>query len=148
MTAPVMPLPGTGKLGPGRLTIGETGTEIDCSCLVNNASIAPSKNATDPTTKLCGSVRPGTVRYTYQLTGNVDTDLGSDSGLFALSWSAAGTSQPFTFTPSDDLGTVFSGTLTIDPLTAGAGAQGDDLTSDIAFDIAGQPTVVYGTVTP
>lgn len=146
MTTPITA--GTGKLGPGRLTIGATGSELDVSCLVNNASIDPSKNATDPTTKLCGTVRAGTVTYTYQLTGNVDTDIGSGTGLFGLSWSAPGSTQHFTFEPSEALGSVFAGELVLDPLRAGADAYGDDLTADIAFDIVGQPTFTPGTPAP
>lgn len=138
----------TGKLGPGTLTIGETGTEIDVSCLINNVACEISKSATDPTTKLCGNVRAGTVTYTYQLTGNLDVDAGTDAGLFALSWSAAGSSQPFTFTPSTALGTSLAGTLVIDPLRLGADEYGADLTSDFAFDVVGQPTVTYPPAGP
>jgi len=142
MTAPSLPTT-TGKLGPGELTIGAAGAAVDVSCLVNNASVDPSKNSTDPTTKLCGQVRAGTVSYIYQLTGNVDVDAGDDAGLFALSWSAPGSVQPFTFTPSTALGVKVAGTLVIDPLRLGADNYGDDLTSDIAFDIVGQPVITY-----
>jgi hypothetical protein len=38
---------GTRKLGPGELTFGATGTEIDVSCLINNATIAASKDQGD-----------------------------------------------------------------------------------------------------
>lgn len=142
MTAPAIPNT-TGKLGPGVLKIGATGTEIDISCLVNNASIDPSKSATDPTTKLCGAVRAGSVSYTYQLTGNIDVDAGTDAGIFALSWVSKGTVQDFTFTPSTELGTTAAGKLVIDPLRFGAGAYGDDLTADIAFDLVGDPAFTY-----
>src|SRR4029077_14780334 len=74
MSAPVTPpLPtDTGQLGPGVLKIGETGSEIDVSCYVNNAQIEWSDSATDPTTKLCGAVRAGVTTFTSQLTGNID----------------------------------------------------------------------------
>lgn len=147
MTAPVAPA-GVGKLGPGTLTIGATGSEIDVSCLLNNAAVEPSKTSTDPTTKLCGLVRAGTVSYTYQLTGNVDVDAGNAAGLFALTWSAPGSVQPFTFTPSTALGTSVAGTLVVDPLRLGADEFGADLTSDIAFDVVGQPVVTYPPVGP
>lgn len=146
MTAPVAPA-GVGKLGPGKLTIGAVGAVIDVACLVNNVAVEPSKSAGDSTTKLCGLVRAGKVTYTFQLTGNIDVDAGTDAGLFALSWSAPGSEQPFTFTPSDDLGTAVAGTLVIDPLRLGADEYGADLTSDIAFDIVGTPTVTF-PVTP
>ena len=52
MTAPVAPTT-VAKLGPGTLTIGATGTLIDCSCLLNGARITASKDNEDDTTKLC-----------------------------------------------------------------------------------------------
>ena len=134
----------TGKLGPGTLKIGVTGTEIDVSCYVNSAQIEPKKDVSDSTTKLCGTVRPGKITYTYQLTGNLDIDAGKATGLFALSYSAKGTEQSFIFTPSTLLGATASGKLVLDPLTFGAGAYGDDLTSDISFDLVGDPSFVFG----
>ena len=125
------------------LKIGETGSEIDVSCYVNNAQIEWSDNSTDPTTKLCGAVRAGTTTFAASLTGNIDVDAGNDAGLFALSWAEKGSQQPFTFTPSTELGTTATGTLTLKPLTFGAGNYGDDLTSDIAFDIVGDPVLTF-----
>ena len=142
-----MTLPtGTGQLGPGLLTIGSTGAEIDVSCLVNNAVIAADKDESDSTTKLCGDVRAGAVTYTYALSGNMDTDIGEAAGFFALTQSAPGTQQAFVFTPSTALGTSATGTLTIDPLDFGADEAGADLTSDFEFTIVGTPTYTYGGV--
>ena len=144
MTAPTPVLPtDTGQLGPGVLKIGEVGSEIDVSCYVNNAAIEWSDSKSDDTTKLCGAVRAGVTTFTAQLTGNVDVDAGNDSGLFALSWSEKGSQQPFTFTPSTDLGTTATGTLTIKPLRFGADEYGADLTSDIAWDIVGDPVLDF-----
>lgn len=142
MTAPTLPTD-TGQLGPGVLKIGETGSEIDVSCYVNNAQIEWSDSATDATTKLCGAVRAGVTTFTAQLTGNIDVDAGNESGLFALSWSEKGSQQSFEFTPSTELGTTATGTLTIKPLTFGASEYGADLTSDIAFDIVGDPVLSF-----
>lgn len=145
MSAPVTPpLPSdTGQLGPGVLKIGETGSEIDISCYCNNAQVEWTDSATDPTTKLCGAVRAGVTTFTAQLTGNIDVDAGNESGFFALSWAEKGSQQPFEFTPSSELGTTVTGTLTIKPLTFGASAYGDDLTSDIAFDVVGDPVLTF-----
>jgi hypothetical protein len=148
MTAPTVPA-GVATLGPGTLTIGETGSEIDVSCLVNNLVIVMSKDVTDPTTKLCGTVRPGKTTYTYELDGNLDTDIGTDSGLFALSQSAPGSEQAFTFTPSTEAGTSATGTLVIDPMDFGTTDDyGSNLTSDIAWSLVGVPVYTYGTTTP
>lgn len=135
----------TTKLGPGTLEIGLTGTEIDISCLVNNAVIAADKDEGDATTKLCGDVRAGSVSYTYSLSGNMDTDVADDAGFFALSQSAPGTEQTFTFTPNTVAGTSATGTLVIDPLDFGADESGADLTSDFEFTIIGTPAYTYPT---
>jgi hypothetical protein len=135
----------TAKLGPGTLEIGALGTEIDVSCLVNNAVIAADKDEGDATTKLCGDTRAGSVTYTYSLSGNMDTDIADEAGFFALSQTAPGTQQSFVFTPSTAAGTSATGTLTIDPLDFGADESGADLTSDFEFTIVGKPTYTYPT---
>jgi hypothetical protein len=133
-----------GKLGPGTLKIGVTGTSIDVSCLLNNAVIAADKDQGDDTTKLCGSVRPGSVDYTFTLSGNADTDIGDAAGLFALSQSAKGTQQAFEFVPNTGLVTKAVGMLVIDPLDFGADEMGADLASDFEWAIVGDITYTYG----
>jgi len=145
MTAPAPTLPtDTGQLGPGSLTVGEVGSELDISCYINNAGIEVSKNSTDQTMKLCGAARPGVTTYTYTLSGNVDVDLANASGLMNLSWENPGSSQSFTFTPNDELGVTFSGTLVIDPLNVQADEYGADITSDFSWVCVGKPTVTRG----
>lgn len=133
----------TFPLGPGELKIGATGTEIDVSCLVNNATIAAEKEEGDSTTKLCGTVRPGAVTYTYTLAGNMDTDVAEASGFFALSQSAPGTEQSFTYTPNTDAGTTATGSLVIDPLDFGGDTTGETMTSDFEFTVVGKPEYTY-----
>ena len=144
MTAPTLPTD-TGQLGPGSLTVGSTGSEIDISCYINNVGIEVSKDTTDQTTKLCGASRPGVTTYTYTLSGNVDVDLANASGLMALSWDNPGSTQGFVFVPNEDLGVEFTGSLTIDPLNVQADEYGADLTSDFSWVIVGKPTVDRGT---
>lgn len=133
-------------LGPGTLKIGAVGTEIDVSCLVNGARIAPTKNEGDETQKLCGTKVPGSITYTAKLSGNldIDPDAGAD-GLFALSWSAPGSEQDFTFTPNTADGTIAAGKLILDPLDFGADKYGDTLSSDFEFTISGNVTYTYPT---
>jgi hypothetical protein len=134
----------TYKLGPGTLHIGATGTPIDVSCLINNAVIAASKDEGDSVTKLCGTVKPGSITYTYALGGNTDTDISDPAGLFALSQAEAGTEQEFTFVPSTEAGTEASGTLVIDPLDFGGDETGETMTSDFEFTIVGVPVYSIG----
>ena len=135
----------TYKLGPGELTIGATGTEVDVSCLINNAVISMSKDEGDTTTKLCGTVVPGAVTYTYTLGGNVDHDITDPAGLFAMSQEQAGEQIAFTFTPSTEAGTSATGTLVIDPLDFGGDETGVVMASDFEFSLVGAPVYVYGT---
>jgi hypothetical protein len=143
---------GTRKLGPGLLTIGLTGTPIDISCLINNATISASKDQGDSTTKLCGTVKPGATTYTYALAGNIDTDVALDSGFFAMCQANPGTEQEFTFTPNSDFtapataGTTATGTLTVDPLDFGGDTMGETMTSDFEFSITGVPEYTYEIV--
>lgn len=134
--------------GPGTFSVGETGSEIDVSCQVNSLRIAMSKDEGDSTTKLCGTVKPGKITYTYALSGNIDVDSETSAGLFALSQDAAGTEQPFTFTPNSEAETTASGTVVIDPLDFGADEYGDDMTSDFEWTIVGKPAYQYPDETP
>lgn len=140
MTAPAPALPtDTGQLGPGELHIGVAGSEIDVSCYVNNAVLESSADTTDATFKLCGASRPGVTTMTYTLSGNLDIDLGNDSGFFALCWDNPGSVQAFEFIPSTALGVSFTGQLVVIPLSVGADEYGADLTSDFAFETVGKP---------
>jgi hypothetical protein len=131
-------------LGPGVLHIGETGTLIDVSCLVNNAVISSDKDQGDDVTKLCGDVVPGAVTYSYTLAGNMDTDVAEDTGFFALSWSAAGAQLDYTFTPSTAAGTSAAGKLVIDPLDFGGDEMAEAMASDFEFALVGKPAFTYG----
>jgi hypothetical protein len=140
-----MALPDTTRpLGPGTLKIGATGSQIDVSCLVNNAVIAAEKDQGDSTTKLCGDVRPGSVSYTYTMSGNMDTDNVDPAGFFALSQAEAGSVQDYEFTPNTDGGTKAVGQLIVDPLDFGGDETGETMASDFEFALVGAPVYTYG----
>lgn len=133
----------TGQLGPGLLTIGETGSPIDISCLVNNARITTEKNEGDATTKLCGDTRPGSLTFTYKLTGNIDTDIADPDGFFAVSQANPGDILDYVFTPDSAKGTSAAGQLVVTPLDFGAEEAAADLTSDFEFTLTGPPAYTY-----
>jgi hypothetical protein len=134
----------TFPLGAGELTIGLTASPIDVSCLVNNAVIAASKDQGDSETKLCGTVKVPKPTYTYELSGNMDTDIGDPAGFFALSQASPGEQFDFSFTPSTDAGTAATGVLIVDPLDFGGDTTGETMKSDFAFTIVGEPTYAFG----
>lgn len=130
------------KFGPGTLKIGETASAIDASCLVNSATVEPSKDVGDSRTMLCGTVKPGKTTYTWTLTGNLDVDSDDPAGLFAFCDAHMGEQVPFTYTPENG-GTEATGVLVIDPLAFGGEEFGDDLASDFEFDLVGKPTYAF-----
>jgi len=130
----------TFNLGPGSLEIGAVGTEVDVSCLINNALIAADKDEGDSTTKLCGTVVPGSVTYTYTLSGNVDLDIADASGLWKMSQDMAGEQVDFTFVPNTEAGTSATGKLILDPLPFGGDESGVTMAGDFEFTIVGRPT--------
>lgn len=133
------------EFGPGTLKFGDVATPIDASCLVNSLRITMSKDEGDSTTKLCGTVKPGKITYTYSMSGNLDTDADDGSGLFALSQAEPGSQVPFEFTPNTEGETKAEGVVIIDPMDFGADEFGDTLASDIEWTLVGAPTYTYPT---
>jgi hypothetical protein len=134
------------KFGPGTLKIGATGSEIDASCYVNGLRITATADRGDSKTMLCGTTKAGSVRYDYEMTGNLDLDLNSGAdGLFALSQESPGSTQAFEFIPNTAGGTSASGQLVLDPMDFGADEYGAIMASDVTWTLVGQPTYVYGT---
>lgn len=141
----------TGTLGPGTLTIGETGSVLDVSCLVNSAKITPNITDGDSKTMLCGTVKRAGDVIDWTLNGNFDVDAGTESGLFALSWQHIGETVAFVYTPNTELGTIVTGTLKLAPLELGADNYGDYLASDFEWglvDFDPATDVVYGVPAP
>jgi hypothetical protein len=135
-------------LGPGTLKIGPVAEQIDISCQINNARIAMTKDQDDSTTKLCGTVTPGKVTYTYALGGNMDTDTDDPAGIFAYSQAHAGQIVEFQFVPNTAATTGATGQLMIDPLDFGADEFGAPLDSDFEWELVGQPTYAFPTPAP
>jgi hypothetical protein len=136
------------KFGPGTLKIGEVGSELDASCFVNSFTIAMTKDQADDTTKLCGTIKPGAITYTYSATGNFDIDSDDPAGLFALSQANPGAEVPFTFTPSTEGETSAAGTLILDPMDFGGDTYGADMTSDVEWSLVGAPVYTYPAAAP
>ena len=133
----------TTTLGPGTLEIGPVDSAIDISCQINNARITMTKDQDDSTTKLCGTVTPGKVTYTYALSGNMDTDITDPAGIFAYSQAHAGEIVDFSFVPNTAAATGATGKLMIDPLDFGADEYGAALDSDFEWELNGQAAYTY-----
>jgi hypothetical protein len=136
------------KLGPGTLTIGETGTLVDFSCQVTGARVAWDVNAEDDVPTMCGDVVPGDRTYSSALSGTLYQDLTTADGIVAFSWANKGTSVPFAFTPNTAAGTSVTGTLTVDPLDVGGDDSVAKMTADFEWAIVGDPVLTIGPVVP
>lgn len=124
------------KVGPGTLTIGEVGSEVDISCQILTASITSDASVDDPTEVLCGDTIGGDTTYADKLNVTMLSDYLDAAGLVRLSWgSGRGTEQPFTFVPSTGTGNPsVTGTVRLDPIELGGevGAR-----SEVSFTLDG-----------
>jgi hypothetical protein len=90
---------------------------------------------------------PGARTYTATLTATIFNDLGTTPGIVEYSWTNRGTQQPFVFQPSTVTGVKqVVGNLTIDPISVGGDEVGQNMTSDIEWEIVGIPTLTTPTV--
>ena len=136
----------TVKLGPGALTIGQTGTEVDFTCQATGARVEWSVDVGDDTQVLCGETVPGERTYSSVLAGTIYQDLGDSAGIVAYSWAHKGEEVPFQFTPSTAAGDTVTGTCILDPLTVGGDTAGENMTSDFEWAIVGEPVLGAGAV--
>lgn len=132
------------RFGPGTLKLG-TAPGTDYSCQVQSLAVVPEKDEGDPIKLLCGDSIPGSISYSFNLTGTVLQDLGTAAGLAHFTWTNMGLPVAFEYTPTTSATTKAVGTVIVDPVTIGTsdGEVGDVLTSDIEFAIVGTPTVTW-----
>jgi len=132
----------TVKLGPGLLSIGATGTEVDFTCQVTAAHVDWTVDEGDDTTVLCGEVVPGERTYSSALAGTLYQDLGATpNGIVDYSWAHKGETIPFVYVPNTAAAVQVSGDLILDPLTVGGDEAGANMTSDFEWAIVGEPTL-------
>jgi hypothetical protein len=134
----------TVKLGPGTLSIGETGTLVDFTCQITGAVVEWSVDVGDDTPVLCGETVPGERTYSSTLSGTLYQDLGDAAGIVAYSWAHKGEEVPFTFVPSTAAADEVSGTVIVDPLSVGGDTAGENMTSDFEWTIVGEPVLGAG----
>lgn len=131
----------TESLGPGELTIGEVGDQIDFSCQLTAATLTPAVDQDDNTPVLCGDVVPGERRYTWTLAMTVLQDWRAE-GVTAFAFDHRGQAHPFTFTPDTDGGPIVTGTLTVDPMNLGGEARAR-ATADWTLSLVDEPEIAW-----
>lgn len=128
-------------LGPGSLTIGEIGTDLDMSCQLTNVAVQWSVDAEDAEATLCGGSVGGARNYTANLAGTVFQDVELD-GVVDFTWKHKGVEAPFKFVPDNEGSAVVTGRVTIDPIDLG----GDVRTrpkSEFEWQCVGDPTFAH-----
>ena len=125
-------------LGPGTLTFGAVGSNIEISDYVKTVKVSPSVNAEDGVLVLSGRTIPGDRTYAYTLSFTSFQTL-KKGGLIDWSYKNAGKEVPFEFKPKDkSSAAVVKGTVVVDPIELG-GDVGTKPTSDVEYAIVGSP---------
>lgn len=125
------------KVGPGTLTLGETGSDMDISCQVSAVTLEPDKDEDDPINLLCGESVSGAIEYSWKLNATILQDWSSE-GINKWSLDNAGETVEFEFSPRTD-GPVITGELVVDPLAIG-GDVGSKPNSEVEWNLVGSPT--------
>lgn len=131
-------------VGPGTLSLGETGDEIAIDCQLTSALVSWDVDADDDVALLCGETAPGDEIFTATLSGNLFQDL-STGGIVEWSWTNRGTSQPVEFIPSTAEGKKITGTIKVRPIDIGGEAK-TKARSDFEWPFVGEPELA--AVTP
>ncbi|OZG62688.1 hypothetical protein BLEM_0605 [Bifidobacterium lemurum] len=119
-------------LGPGSLTIGDTGTPKDFSGDCTNVTVTPDTSTDDDITYLDGGTEGGAQTTSWKLEGTLKEDYSAD-GLQAWCLEHAGETLPFVFVPSDKGTLEINGNTTIAPVAFGGDVKSKN---DIDFSFA------------
>lgn len=131
------------KLGPGELTIGETGSPLDVSVLVTACAVKWSTDTEDSLTVLSGDVIEGDDTFTAQLAVTFLQDDLKATGLVRYSWQHKGEAVPFRFIPRSSSTVEVAGVVKLRPLDLG-GDPGTKATSEVEWPCVGEPTIADG----
>lgn len=129
----------TRTLGPGSLKIGATATPREFAMNLTNCRITSDTSSEDPTPMLDGSEMDGEDTYAFALAGKIQQDYDYDS-LERYCFDNRGKLEPFVFTPANDGGIDWSGTVKIRPVSEMGGDVKKRNTTDFEFPIIGAPT--------
>lgn len=127
----------THKLGPGVLSLGETGTLREFTSQVTNARWTPSVEQEDPIPVLSGDEVTDDPDFTSVIAGTFLQDYGSES-LVKWCFDQRGKVLPFTFKPRSDTALSITGTCQVLPVEVGGDVKTRN-TTDFEFPVIGDP---------
>lgn len=119
------------KLGPGRLTIGEVGTETEFGTAIRSCILTPEAEDGDTLVVLSGDEVTDSGDETWTLEGTV---LQSYDAKSLILWcnQNSGKTLPFTFIPSTEYGLNATGNVAIRSIALGGDVR-ERNTSDFSF---------------
>ena len=127
------------KLGPGTLTIGETGSGQEMAKQSTSVAIEPSYSDGDRQIVLSGDVDQEAAEWEGTLTATFFQDYAAD-GLLAWTWEHDGETLPFTFVPNSAAGFEVSGEVVIRPATIGGDVDTEN-TSEVEWSLPKRPAI-------
>lgn len=126
-------------LGPGTLTLGETGTLRQFAAHTTATSLVPSYSDGDVLDLLDGSTEREQDEETWALEGTIRQQLETDA-LEDWCLTNAGNEVLFTFKPVNSVTKTYTGTCRIRAVNIGGDVKTKN-TSDFSFPIIGRPEI-------
>ncbi|GGF30184.1 hypothetical protein GCM10010922_01410 [Microbacterium sorbitolivorans] len=126
-------------LGPGTLTLGETGTLRQFAAHTTATSLVPSYSDGDVLDLLDGSTEREQDEETWALEGTIRQQLETDA-LEDWCLTNAGKEVTFTFKPVNSVTKTYTGTCRIRAVNIGGDVKTKN-TSDFSFPIIGRPEI-------
>ncbi len=133
------------KLGPGLLTIGETGTPQEFGSQVTEVTLEPSFDEGDAIPVLSGEEVPGDTKETYTLKGKLLQDYSGMESLLVFCKENNGAVLPFVFVPDKTGGLSATGSIVMRPVPFG-GTVKEQNTAD--FEWQGVGDWAFAAYTP
>ena len=127
-------------VGPGTLTLGETGTLSTLSSQVTACRVVPNVENEDPIDVLSGEQAPGDRSESWTLAGTLLQDLGAVDSTTEYLFEHRGQELPFDFIPSTAAGKQITGTVVAEAIEMGGDAKTKP-TSDFEWQIVGEPVL-------
>jgi hypothetical protein len=135
----------TVKVGPGTISVGDVGSEVDFSAQVLSAVVSWSKDKEDDRKVLTGETVVGATKRSATISVTVLQDLANAAGLVRFSWESKGEEHDFRYVPNTVADVEITGTVTVEPVDVG-GEVDSDAESEFEWDFVGEP--VLADITP
>lgn len=123
------------QLGPGTLTIGETGTPQEFASQLTACTLEPSFDTGDSTPVLSGDEIPGDTTESASLKGTMLQDYSGMNSTLVYCRTNSGQQLPFKFVPATSGGLGISGTLTMRSVSTGGDVKKKN-TSDFEWPVS------------